>query len=76
MLYARSAEIGEGRKQGAVGELREQELGGHEGRDQRGKKKSRMGQNEEESQKRARSVKDEGMTAGGKGRGSGRERCL
>lgn len=35
-----------------------------------------MGQNEEQSQKRVRSVKDEGMTADGKGRGSGRERCL
>lgn len=40
---------------------------------QRGKKKSRMGQNEEESQKSVINVKAEGMTADGKGRESGRE---
>lgn len=35
-----------------------------------------MGRNEESSQERVRSVEDGGMAAGGKGRRSGRERCL
>lgn len=55
-----------------MGELCEQELGGWEGKDQRGKKKSRMGPNEEQSQKRVRSVKDEGMMVDEKGR----KQCL